>query len=131
MGKGKKTGGRNFSTGRSGNVKGRPALPPEIKQAREVLGEEFQNNGLRCWNMTVGEVQTLIKDPKAKSGELLVAGIFAKALSGSVPHTEILFERLLPPPSKEPIAQVQVLNVNPEFDEDKVKAALSKFKKDL
>ena len=41
MAKGKKTGGSNWKKGQSGNPKGRPKLPDEIKEARRISVEKI------------------------------------------------------------------------------------------
>lgn len=41
MAKGKKTGGSNWKKGQSGNPKGRPKLPDEIKEARRLSVEKI------------------------------------------------------------------------------------------
>lgn len=59
MAKGKKTGGKNFQKGISGNPKGRPKLPEDLKAALRMSKERLQRAIIEMGGMTDEELNKI------------------------------------------------------------------------
>lgn len=64
MAKGKKTGGRNFVKGQSGNPDGRMHLPPEIAAARRINTAQYVSIINDLSGMSVEELVVIAADEK-------------------------------------------------------------------
>jgi hypothetical protein len=79
MAKGRKTGGKPFPPGKSGNPNGRPALPPDVRDAQKLTNDEYMRISTNFMAMTRTEIQEALQRPDATMLELMVGGIVAKA----------------------------------------------------
>lgn len=95
MAKGKKTGGKNFALGNCANPGGRPKTPDDVKQGRKLLQTEFERLGQAYALYKRTDLEAVIRSPDSTAWEGLVAGLFARAISGSVAHIKLLLERVL------------------------------------
>lgn len=96
MPRGKKTGGRNFLPGQSGNPNGRPNVPEDLKQARNLNRIELDRLLNKMLGSTKAELETILKNPSSTLLEITVCGILAKAAQGG-DHQRLNFilERLV------------------------------------
>lgn len=78
----RKTGGRDFKPGQSGNPNGRPMLPADVKQLRELTAIEFTRVVNKYLEMTKSQITEAVQDPKTPALELMVATIMHKAVVG-------------------------------------------------
>ena len=95
---GKKTGGRNFKPGNKANPKGRPALPADIKGARELNKIELDRMLNKCVYLTLPEIKALASKRNKESPiiEMIVAKILHKAYEGADQwRAEFILQRLL------------------------------------
>lgn len=76
---GKKTGGRNWVKGQSGNPKGGIGLPKDIRDAKKMTAADFCKLAVELLYTTRDKINEKLKDPNAAMIELMVAGIIAKA----------------------------------------------------
>lgn len=96
MAKGKKTGGRDFLPGQSGNPNGQPKVPQEIKDARQLTKLELERLLNKYMVMTKDEVQEALKNPATPALELMIGSIVAKAVSGGDDkRLNFLLERMI------------------------------------
>ena len=96
MAKGKKTGGRDFKPGQSGNPLGPPVLPPEVKEARKLTRIEFERIASQYMQMTKEEITKKLQDPKSTTLELIVMTIIHKAVKDGDQHRlDFLLNRLI------------------------------------
>ena len=72
MSKGMKTGGRNFSKGKSGNPRGRPPIPKYIRDIREAYRFDIEKVIYQCLYSNCKDLDTLLKDT---SQTALVQGV--------------------------------------------------------
>lgn len=61
MAKGKKTGGKNFQKGKSGNPGGRPALPDDLKAARKWCYEDMIRTIIEVGDITPADFKVMSK----------------------------------------------------------------------
>jgi hypothetical protein len=93
-GKGNKTGGRDFKPGKPGG--GRPALPPEIKEARKLNQFEVEMSLSNHLRMNRAEISRVIKDPDSRMLDILVASIIAKAVqTGDAARLDFILNRTI------------------------------------
>lgn len=96
---GKKTGGRDFEPGQSGNPNGRPPTPEDIKQARKLNCAEFERIANKYLHMTHAELGAAVKSGNATVLEMMVASIISKAVTkGDQIRLEFLLKRLIGDP---------------------------------
>lgn len=96
MARGRKTGGKNFKAGQSGNPKGRPPLPVDLKEARELNREELERIINRFLYMTKDEVKAYSQAGTATTLELMVIGLIGKAITHGDHHRlGFIAERLI------------------------------------
>ena len=81
MAKGKKTGGRNWKKGQSGNPNGAPVVPAEIKAARKFNKIEFEAAMNKFMYTAKGDLEQFInKDKTSTALEHFAAMMIAKGL---------------------------------------------------
>lgn len=79
MAKGKKTGGRDWKKGESGNPNGGPRLPSDVRAARDMSKAEFISTASRFLKLTAAELTAVAENPQSTALELVVASIIQKA----------------------------------------------------
>lgn len=96
MTKGRKTGGRDFKPGKSGNPNGSPGLPQLLKDARklnQVALERVVNQLLHCEE---NEIDALLAKKDASVFEKIVASILKAAILDADQHKmEWVLQRML------------------------------------
>lgn len=96
MAKGFKTGGRNFKPGQSGNPKGGPGLPGDLRQAKKLNRIEMERLLNKYLWITPGETKSIENDPTTSNMEQLVASIVNKAIEcGDHARLDFLLNRLI------------------------------------
>jgi single-stranded DNA-specific DHH superfamily exonuclease len=96
MAKGKKTGGKDFKPGESGNPKGRPALPGDVREARRLTRIEFEKTINRFLFMTLDQITEHLNDPATTALDQLVGRIVANAIrNGDHLRSEFLLSRTI------------------------------------
>lgn len=101
---GKKTGGRNFKKGQSGNPKGRTPIPPEAREAlkiQRVLTKERINEVFdRLTSMDFKEFVQLL-DPKTGANpnvlDAMVAGQIKAIIDGNSTPLALMLDRKIGP----------------------------------
>lgn len=97
MAKGKKSGGRDWEPGESGNPKGPAVLPPDIREARKLNKQEFERIVNKFLYLTPAEIKAIAEDPKTPAFELMIGAIVAKAVTqADTFRAEFLIARLVP-----------------------------------
>lgn len=96
MARGKKTGGRDFQPGQSGNPAGGPKTPEDLKEARKLTKLEFE----RIVNQYLFEKEIDLQELRTRPGtrmiDLLIASIMDKALvHGDDRRLTFLLDRLI------------------------------------
>ena len=79
MAKGKKTGGRDFKPGQSGNPAGYPGLPKDIRDARKLGQIELERTVNRLIYMTSDELTAVITDTSVPMFDKILAQILCQA----------------------------------------------------
>lgn len=69
-----------FKPGKSGNPKGRPALPPEVRKSLRLTNEEFIRVASEFLLLSAEEIKLKLTDPKANAVELLVGNLVTTAI---------------------------------------------------
>lgn len=95
MAKGKKTGGRNFKKGQSGNPNGRPPVPEDVKEARKLGKNEFTRIMNRCLFMTLAEFDEELRRPDITMFEKSCMQMVAHASAGCERRFEMILNRFL------------------------------------
>ena len=96
MAKGRKTGGRNFKKGQSGNPRGPEPLPEDIKAARKINVVEFERIVNKFLFASKGEVIKVTADPNTPVLELMVGAIVHKAvIEGDERRLDFILNRLI------------------------------------
>lgn len=96
MAKGRKTGGRDFPPGVSGNPAGSPGLPQDLKNARKLNQVEMERIFNRFLYAGDNERQKTLQDPTAPGIDKLVAAIMGYAISeGDEKRLEFILCRVL------------------------------------
>lgn len=98
MAKGKKTGGRDFKPGTTGNPNGSPGLPKDLKDARKLTQIELERilNDM-IW-LTPAALNAKMKDPSSITSvfEHLIGSILTRAtVQGDHQRLEWICSRLL------------------------------------
>ena len=126
MASGKKTGGKDFQPGQSGNPKGRPPLPDDLKRARALLKEDFERCAHQLLQMTHQQLDELLKDKTSNLLQLMVAGIMGKAISqGDQVRLNFLLDRIIGPlPKSVELSAPGGERLFPEFSDDDLTEAL-------
>jgi hypothetical protein len=124
MAKGRKTGGRNWKKGETGNAKGAPKVPEDIKEARRLNGPEFDRIANKLLAMTKAEIVKIVNEPTTPSLDLIVASVIHKAIiEGDAKRLDYLLCRTIGKvvqpvqhagPDGGPIPVQDVTNLTPE-----------------
>jgi len=95
MAKGKKTGGRNFKKGVSGNPGGATKIPEDLKEARKFTRIEMERVLNRYIHMTKSEIIRAAQDPMTPALELMIASLISKGTNeGDYRRISFLLDRL-------------------------------------
>lgn len=95
MAKGKKTGGRDFKKGVSGNPGGSPKIPDDLKEARKLSRIEMERVLNRYIHMTKSEIIRAAQDPLTPALELMIASLISKGTNeGDYRRISFLLDRL-------------------------------------
>lgn len=95
MAKGKKTGGKNFRPGQSGNQRGAPVLPADIVEARKLNRTELERVLNKYIYMTKAEIVRAAQSPDTPAMELMIASLISKGTNEGDPRRlGFLFEYL-------------------------------------
>jgi hypothetical protein len=81
MAKGKKTGGRDWKRGQSGNPKGPNVMPKDLRALKEADREWITETLHKYLRMTWGEFQRIANDPSLSMLEVYLANILNAGLS--------------------------------------------------
>lgn len=85
-----------FKPGQSGNISGRPKLPPEIKEAYKLTQTRFIELVNKYLSMNREEISLASQDPKATTLDLIVLKILQQAIvKGDQIRLTFLLDRLL------------------------------------
>jgi len=97
MAKGKKTGGKNFKKGKSGNDKGRPQLPEDLKKIRKKYNTEHMGCLLtKAIDYTQDELLEILGDPKQKCIDIMIGKIVLKGVvEGDPKYLNFIFDRVI------------------------------------
>lgn len=96
MAKGKKTGGRDFKKGQSGNPKGPAPLPEDIKEARKITQIEFERLANKYLSARKEDIAKASADPNTPVLELIISSIIHKAVvEGDERRLDFLLTRLI------------------------------------
>jgi hypothetical protein len=102
MAKGRKTGGRDWQPGQSGNPAGPEVLPKDVRQVKNMSRAELIGIMDKCLNMTRGEIQQRLADPTTPAKELSILSVMATGIkNGDHKRIGFLFERMF---GKVPVA---------------------------
>lgn len=93
MARGRKTGGKNFVKGQSGNPDGRPTLPPEVKAARQMNGPMFELLINKYMGLPVDQLQVIAKDQSTPAIDLVVIKLLVMSIQhGDINRLKLLLE---------------------------------------
>lgn len=67
MARGRKTGGRDFKPGQSGNPNGKPKMSPEFKALKCLTASEYNKLVSSAFTLKDNEIQSLLDDPNISS----------------------------------------------------------------
>lgn len=95
MAKGKKTGGRDFKKGQSGNPKGPKPMPLEQRMARRLSPTDFLVIANRYFNSTRDEIRAVLEDPNTLAIDLAVISAIKEMIAGDGRMLELLLGRLI------------------------------------
>lgn len=90
----KKSGGRDFPKGVSGNPAGRPPAPPDLREAKELRKQEFQSLIFKYMDCTLDQITDAAKNPATTIKELIILKFIEKALKDAdVARYNLLIDR--------------------------------------
>jgi transcriptional regulator with XRE-family HTH domain len=75
--------GTPWQKGQSGNPKGRPPIPEEIREARKITQAEFERICGKLFYSSVDNLKRVVNDDRAPVMEALVARILLKGIEES------------------------------------------------
>jgi hypothetical protein len=94
--KGRKTGGRDFRPGESGNPRGRPKMPKEVKAIRKLSQESVELLLNKYLSMKFKDLKELIETQESDSADMLVATVIYKGITkGDHYRLDFLLNRLI------------------------------------
>lgn len=86
--------GRPFQKGVSGNPKGRPPLPPELKLIKELTVDELKRTIAKYFRLPKDQVELILEDGALPAIDHLVAATIKVAIErGDIARAEYLFMR--------------------------------------
>src|SRR5687768_16998427 len=89
-------GQTRYKPGQSGNPGGRPRLPEDIKEARQLNRVEFERVANKFLYMTAVEIQAAVRAPETTGLELMVGSIIAKGIkNGDHQRLSFVLDRLI------------------------------------
>lgn len=95
MAKGKKTGGRDFKPGESGNPKGRPPITETEKFIKKTISKEVYDYINQLFYMDTPQVMKLLEDKSTPHGMKIFVRFFVDAAkTGNLDHLEFLFKAI-------------------------------------
>lgn len=96
MAKGKKTGGRDWKPGQSGNPAGRAKLPAWMRESRSMNKEKFHGLLNEYIHRPATELVEIMKDPTTPTLELMVIKVVMEAIKhGDEKKLGFLLDRLI------------------------------------
>ncbi len=92
----KKTGGRDFKKGQSGNPSGRARLPQEIRDAKRVTSEKFIALTSKYLNATKLELADALKEDALPYLDRIVINVIQRAADGAdLVRLDMLLNRII------------------------------------
>ena len=76
----KKTGGRDFKPGQSGNPSGRPGLPAEVKEAKKLNRVEVEAAIAKYVRATKQEIEAVHMNPLSTAADQVICSVLLKAI---------------------------------------------------
>lgn len=96
MAKGRKTGGKDFQPGQSGNPNGRPPLPADIKEMRPLNRLECERALTKYLRMSMKGLRLLIEDESLAALDLITIRVILEAHRlGDFMRFDFLLNRLI------------------------------------
>lgn len=93
---GRKTGGRDFKPGQSGNPNGRPPMPKELREAKKMNKIKFMELLVKYLGATLEDLQKAKKDKKTPSLDRIVISVIINAINkGDEKRLEFLMSRII------------------------------------
>jgi hypothetical protein len=93
MAKNKKTGGRDWKPGESGNPHGSPGLPQELKDARKLNVAEVTELLTRVADMSPADFEAYT--PKTMLEKTVIKALKIAADDGSIAHLSLILDRTI------------------------------------
>lgn len=94
--KGRKTGGRNFEPGHSGNPGGRPKLPDDVKAAAKLNKASVELALNRFLSLDRSGIRKALSEPTTPAVDLLIGSVLERAISeGDYRTLEFFLQRLV------------------------------------
>jgi len=84
--------GRPFKKGESGNPRGRPALPPDLRKQIAKDKVSFLKLLLRYLSLTHEQRHARVSGPEVTGAEEIIHGLINKASTGDGPATKIILD---------------------------------------
>ncbi len=114
MPKRKKTGGKNFEPGISGNPNGRPPLPKEIRDFRNAANKEIIEEFKFLWSLTESELLEIIRNKEGNYKDQLGDEIDLKdvEIENQVPAIRKFMARAI----LRAVRSGDMYSINPIFD---------------
>lgn len=98
---GRKTGGRDFVPGQSGNPNGRPPIPPDLKEIDKLTKDSYSRLLAKYMGLDREALEAIALDPKTPALDLIVVSIISKAIkNGDNARLEALLQRSIGPVPK-------------------------------
>jgi hypothetical protein len=96
MAKGRKTGGRDWKPGETGNPNGSPGLPKDLREARKLNQMELERTVNRFLFMTPTELAAVTGDPTTTMFDRFVARIITLGeTEGDERRLEFILQRIV------------------------------------
>lgn len=99
MALGKKTGGKDFKQGQSGNPNGRPKLPEDVKSCLKLNQVEFVRLANEFLSMPVKKLKEIAENPEETVLRQILAVVLLEAIkNGDCKRLEFFLNRLITKP---------------------------------
>lgn len=96
MTKGRKTGGRDFKPGQSGNPAGRTPLPEDLKSVKILTNTNLRARVQRLLDLPTDDLVAYAEDPKLTALDAMIASIVVKAVvNGDQQRLDFILNRLV------------------------------------